>query len=54
MQMAMLENQLLAAEYNKQQSCHMKTKAVLVDALDRKLKLEGNFRDHTKVENSTF
>jgi chaperonin cofactor prefoldin len=49
MRQALSENQQLAAEYNRQQSCHMKTKANLMNILDRKLKVDSSLREHKQL-----
>ena len=43
------ENELLAAEYKRQQIYHMKTKAKVMDSLERKLALERSLQDHKSV-----
>ena len=47
---AISENRQLASEYNRRQSYHMKTKANLMNVLDKKLKLESSLRDHKQVK----
>ncbi|XP_062501937.1 coiled-coil domain-containing protein 178-like isoform X2 [Corticium candelabrum] len=43
------ENELLAAEYKRQQIYHMKTKAKVMDSLERKLALERSLQDHKSL-----